>query len=139
VEVEEVPSLAALEAVEEEHHCLALAGEEEPQCWALEEVVGLTSLALEAVVELRMWEAVVEGRVLCQQVQAVQDEMLLAVEGAVLAEHCSLVVEEGEVMCRASSVVREEAPTGCFAKEAEVGQGRDSEVEAVHLKALGCL
>lgn len=56
MEVEEVLSLAALEVVEEVHHCLALAGEEEPHCWALEEAVGLTSLALAAVVvvELRM-------------------------------------------------------------------------------------
>lgn len=80
-----------------------------------------------------------EERVLCQQVQAVQDEMLLAVKEAVLAGHCSLVAEEEGVMCLASLVVREEAPTGCFAKEAEVGRDRDLEVEVVHLTVLGCL
>ena len=87
---------------------------------------------------LRMWEVAVEGRALSQQVQAVQGEMLLAVEG-VLAERCSLVEEEVEVMSLVSWAAMEEVLKGCFAQEVEAARGRDLGVEVVHLKARGCL
>lgn len=78
------------------------------------------------------------GQVRKQQAQAGQGERMSGVKEVVLAERCSLEVEEVEVMCLASSAAMEEAPKGCCVQEAEVGQGRGSVVEEVHLRVLGC-
>lgn len=109
------------------------------RCLALAEEVGWIVLALVAVVGLRMWEVMGEELARRPLVQAVQGEMMLAVVEEVLAEHCSLEVEEVEVMFLASWVAVEEALRACFAQAAAVGLVRDLEVEEVLLKARDCL
>ena len=56
-----------------------------------------------------------------------------------LAEHYSSVGEVVEVLFQESSEAAEEALMVYFAQEAEVGQGRDSGVEVVHLEVRDCL
>lgn len=76
---------------------------------------------------------------LCQQVQAVQGETMLAAEEVELVEHCSSAVVEVVVTSLASSAVEEEAPMEYSVREVEVGQGRDLEAVVAPLKVRDCL
>lgn len=65
--------------------------------------------------------------------------MSVAEEVALAGSYSPVVVVVVEALCLESSEVAEEALRVYFAQEAEVGQGRDLEVEVVHLKVRDCL